>query len=130
MPGLQCDHRTCASGNRYLCDLALRHEEHIRAQTVDRSHAAHQSTEDDLEFIERVAMKKRNFIILSILLFMGWILYRLFRIDLLVYRAYLTNNTKGKREDVHGRSYRYVYARFGHDLMVRDFKTGNSWFVR
>ena len=39
------------------------------------------------------------------------------------------NNPYGKREDVHARTYRYVYKRYGHQRMVEEFKTGNTWHV-
>ena len=49
---------------------------------------------------------------------------------LFVFIAYLTNNMLGKSEDVHGRTFRYVYKRFGHRSMVNDYRYGNSWLVK
>lgn len=46
-----------------------------------------------------------------------------------VFFAFLTNNYFGKREDIHGRNYRYVYKKFGHAAMVNDYMDGNSWYV-
>lgn len=46
-----------------------------------------------------------------------------------IYIAYLTNNRGGKREDVHGRTYRQVYKKFGHKEMLKEYKQGNSWYV-
>jgi hypothetical protein len=50
-------------------------------------------------------------------------------VNIKVFIAYLTNNRKGKRIDVNGRDYRYVYKRFGHKCMVNEFKSQNSWRV-
>lgn len=44
--------------------------------------------------------------------------------------AYLTNNKGGKQEDVYGRSYRYVFEKFGFDAMLEDYKHDNSWKVK
>jgi hypothetical protein len=46
-----------------------------------------------------------------------------------VFIAYLTNNWSGKSEDVHGRSYVYVYRRFGHREMVKEYLEDNTWGV-
>jgi len=47
-----------------------------------------------------------------------------------VFIAFLTNNARGKSEDVYERSYRSVYLRFGHRAMVKDFLEDNSWLVK
>jgi len=49
--------------------------------------------------------------------------------SLCVMRAYLTNNRGGKQRDVHGRSYRSVYRKFGKAAMVDDVMDMNSWAV-
>jgi hypothetical protein len=48
---------------------------------------------------------------------------------ILVLLAYWTNNRHGKREDVHGRSYRSVYRKFGHAAMVREYLDTNTWSI-
>lgn len=58
---------------------------------------------------------------------MGWIKRRIANVR--VYRAYLTNNRRGKREDVHGRSYRSVYERYGHKIMAEEYLDCNTWCV-
>lgn len=47
-----------------------------------------------------------------------------------VWLAYLCGNRRGKRVDVHGRSYRSVYKKYGNLIMADDFLHGNSWFVK
>ena len=49
--------------------------------------------------------------------------------DLVIRFAYLTNNRWGKREDVHGRDYRYVYKKFGHQEMLAEYRYGNTWLI-
>lgn len=46
-----------------------------------------------------------------------------------VWFAGLTNNYFGKREDVHGRTYKYVYKKFGHKKMVGEYLRGNTWLI-
>ena len=46
-----------------------------------------------------------------------------------VFIAYLTNNLGGKREDVHGRTYRSTYKKFGHRYMVREYCDWNTWHI-
>jgi hypothetical protein len=46
-----------------------------------------------------------------------------------VFMAYLTNNSGGKRRDVHDRTYRSVYKKFGHSAMVSEYRTDNSWNI-
>jgi hypothetical protein len=50
--------------------------------------------------------------------------------DFVVMFAAIFNNPFGKRYDVHGRSYKTVYKRFGHGVMVHDYLNANSWNVR
>ena len=47
-----------------------------------------------------------------------------------VFLAYMLNNRRGKREDVHGRPYRYVYRKFGNRVMAEEFLYPNSWSVQ
>lgn len=47
-----------------------------------------------------------------------------------VWLAYCLWNIGGKRKDVHGRTYRQVYRRFGNKTMSDDFLHGNSWNVK
>ena len=47
-----------------------------------------------------------------------------------VFLAFLTNNRGGKQVDVHGRTYRDVYKRFGHGVMLHDYQTINSWVIK
>lgn len=44
--------------------------------------------------------------------------------------AYMTNNWRGKREDVHGRTYRRQIEYFGFWTMVGEYLNENSWGVR
>lgn len=44
--------------------------------------------------------------------------------------AFITNNWHGKREDVHGRTYRSVVKRFGIRVMVHEYRTENSWLIK
>lgn len=44
--------------------------------------------------------------------------------------AYWTNNNGGKQEDVHGRSYRYVYEKFGRECMRDEYMHENSWLIK
>ena len=46
-----------------------------------------------------------------------------------VYIAYLTNNWKGKRKDIFGRTYRSVYKKFGYKAMIKEYLEGNTWNV-
>jgi hypothetical protein len=48
---------------------------------------------------------------------------------ILVFIAFITNNVFGKRKDLNGRQYRYVYKKFGHKAMLRDYHNGNSWRI-
>jgi len=50
--------------------------------------------------------------------------------DLVVLFAFTFNNPFGKRNDLHGRTYKDVYKRFGHEQMVYDYLYCNSWNVR
>lgn len=50
--------------------------------------------------------------------------------DLKVYLAYKTNNKKGKQEDVHGREYKDVYRKFGHEAMVKEYLNKNTWLIK
>jgi len=47
-----------------------------------------------------------------------------------VFLAYCLFNTGGKREDVHGRTYRQVYREFGNKAMAGEFLYPNSWNVK
>ncbi len=47
-----------------------------------------------------------------------------------VFLAYIVNNRRGKRKDVHGRSYRSVYRNFGNRAMAKEFLYPNSWYVK
>jgi hypothetical protein len=39
------------------------------------------------------------------------------------------NNPGGRSHDIHGRTYRYVYRKYGHSLMVEEAREGNTWHV-
>lgn len=47
-----------------------------------------------------------------------------------VFLAYILNNHRGKRKDVHGRPYRSVYREFGNRVMAEEFLYDNSWNVK
>ncbi len=47
-----------------------------------------------------------------------------------VFLAYILNNRRGKKEDVHGRLYRAVYREFGNRVMAEEFLYNNSWNVK
>ncbi len=47
-----------------------------------------------------------------------------------VFLAYVFHNWGGKKRDVHGRSYRYVYRKFGNRAMAKEFVYSNSWWVK
>jgi len=49
--------------------------------------------------------------------------------NLKVFIAFITNNLFGKREDVHGRTYRYVYKKFGHKAMLGEYRDTNTWLI-
>ena len=34
-----------------------------------------------------------------------------------------------KPEDVHGRTYKYVYKKFGHKEMLSEYLHGNTWMI-
>ena len=46
-----------------------------------------------------------------------------------IFWAFITNNYGGLRRDVHGRSYRKAYKRFGHLKMITEYLTENSWRI-
>lgn len=48
----------------------------------------------------------------------------------IILMAYLTNNRRGKQVDVHGRTYRSVYKKFGHQAMLDDYRGYNTWLVK
>jgi hypothetical protein len=50
--------------------------------------------------------------------------------DIKVFMSYLTNNKGGLREDVHGRTYKYTYEKFGHSQMVSEYLSGNTWMIK
>lgn len=54
---------------------------------------------------------------------------RLIWASLKVRLAYLTGNRRGKRKDVHGRTYRSVYRKFGHLRMLKEYLVRNSWSI-
>ena len=47
-----------------------------------------------------------------------------------VFIACVTNNKGGKREDVHGRTYRYAYKKFGNEAMAVEYMKTNSWHIK
>lgn len=47
-----------------------------------------------------------------------------------VLAAYESNNAGAKTVDVHGRTYRQTYEKFGHAAMVTEYLTTNSWFIK
>lgn len=50
-------------------------------------------------------------------------------IHIKVYWAYITNNKGKKQYDVHGRSYRDVYEKFGHYCMCEEYLSENTWQI-
>lgn len=49
--------------------------------------------------------------------------------NLIILFAFITNNLFGKRVDLHGRTYRQVYAKFGHKRMLNEYRHENSWLL-
>lgn len=39
------------------------------------------------------------------------------------------NNPFGRQFDVHGRPYWYAYSKFGHQAMLEEAKSGNTWKI-
>ena len=44
--------------------------------------------------------------------------------------AYRRNNSGCKSVDVHGRTYKSVYEKFGHKVMVEEYLHGNTWLIK
>lgn len=43
--------------------------------------------------------------------------------------AYITGNRHGRRIDLQGRTYKQVYKKFGHLMMLSEYLKNNSWLV-